>query len=144
MGVSASPQLSALLGRLQDKALQHRVRVGDFFVDYDKHRDGTVTEPQFLKALNAAYDKKELGLSEGEAALLVGHYAQKMPHGATHVQWRRFVADVEAVFGPRHLEKDPAAETYRRLLQQSVVPLPHPKEELVQHLLADLRRRVEV
>ena len=29
----------------------------DFFKDFDKHNDGTLTQAQFIKRLNVAYDK---------------------------------------------------------------------------------------
>ena len=35
-------------------------------VDGYVHRDGTVTQPQFVKGLSVAYDKMGLGLSEAE------------------------------------------------------------------------------
>ena len=83
----ANPELSELLDKLQTKAMQHRLRVSEAFVDYDKHRDQTITQSQFLQGLNIAFDKMGLGLSEAETKLLLDAYGKKMRHGAVHVQW---------------------------------------------------------
>jgi len=140
----ADLELSAVLKRLQDKALQHRIRLSEFFFDFDKHCDGTITEPQFIKGLSVAYDKKELGLTESELELLVNEYGKTMVHGARHIQWRKFVADIELVFQAAEMEKDPASKPINRVLQQDVVLLKPADEIRVQQLLTDLRRRVHV
>ncbi len=139
------PQLTPLIKKLQDKAAQHRVRLYDFFIDFDKHGDGTVTQPQFCKQLSIAYDKIGLGLSEGEVDLLLGAYAKQMRHGAQHVQWRKFVGDIDKVFTTVGMEKDPSlTPTYPKCEQTPVLLTPPAREAAVQKLLADLRKRVEV
>ena len=75
------PALVALLGKLQDKAVQHRLRPAEFFRDFDKHGDGTVTQPQFIQRLTVAYDKMGIGLADTETKLLLSHYGKTMRHG---------------------------------------------------------------
>jgi len=137
--------LDSLLQSLQNKALQHRLRVSEFLRDADKHRDGTITVPQFATALSMAFDKMHINLSEKQMALLVQHYAKPMVHGATHVQWRLFAADVEAVFTKPYLEQTPLEAPVSRLVQHNPHTLqPAAREEAVQALLESLRQRVLV
>jgi len=139
-----NPKLTALIAKLQQKAMQHRLRVADFFIEFDKHCDGTVTQPQFIKRLSVAYDKVGLGLSEDEVQLLLDSYGKPMRHGATHVMWRQFVGDIDKVFTTVGMEKDPALTPVYSNTSQEPVTLPPAREAAVQRLLADLRKRVEV
>eukprot|EP00325_Prymnesiales_sp_UTEX-LB-985_P021179 CAMPEP_0174724118 /NCGR_PEP_ID=MMETSP1094-20130205/42633_1 /TAXON_ID=156173 /ORGANISM="Chrysochromulina brevifilum, Strain UTEX LB 985" /LENGTH=481 /DNA_ID=CAMNT_0015925285 /DNA_START=43 /DNA_END=1484 /DNA_ORIENTATION=- len=140
-----NPQLESLLTKLRQKASQHRLRPTDFFIEFDKHCDGTVTQPQFIKRLSVAYDKMGLGLSEDEIGLLLETYGKKMRHGAVHVEWRKFVGDIDKVFTTVNMEKDPyLAPTYSTNSQVPVTLTPHEREAAVQGLIADLRKRVEV
>lgn len=133
-----------LIAKLQDKALEHRVRLIEHLQDFDKHNDGTITLPQFIKALSVAYRSMKMGLSEDEILLLSSHYKRKMCHGAEHVEWRRFAADVDAVFTKDHLQKAPVKIPPTRYLQQSAVPLDPESESQVHQVLEELRKRVEV
>ena len=68
---------------------------------------------------------------------------QVMPHGATHVQWRLFAADVESVFTKPGLERTPLETPTSRILQHNPHTLqPAEREEAVQALLEALRQRV--
>ncbi|KAL1495722.1 hypothetical protein AB1Y20_016585 [Prymnesium parvum] len=136
--------LDKVMRRLRDKAHHGRLRLSEFFRDFDKHHDGTVTEMQFIKALSVAYDKRGLALSEKELALLADKYAKQMVHGARHIQWRLFVQDVESPALTTSMEKNPLLTTRPRTPTQQVITLEPDAERRVQQLLADLRRRVEV
>ena len=142
---AAESTVESIIYMLQDKALQHRLRVSEFFRDGDKHHDGTVTVPQFVKSLNNAFDKMHVGLSEREVGLLVTRYRKTMAHGNTHVQWRLFANDIEAAFTKAGLEKTPTLKPDVRLLQHGSKTLaPASREAAVQSLLKDLRSRVLV
>ena len=68
-----------------------------------------------------------------------------MPHGAVHVQWRPFAADIESVFTMTGLEKTPNETPTTRVLQHQPHTLKPPeREEAVQALLQALRQRVLV
>jgi len=139
-----SENLAALITKLQNKALERRVRLGEFFQDFDKHNDGTITQPQFIKALSVAYARMHLSLSESEVAMLVDAYQRQMAHGAYHIMWRKFVADIEVVFQSAHMERRPASLPQPRYLQQDPVTLEPEAEGKVQALLGGLRKRVEL
>lgn len=135
--------LEAIMQTLQNKALQHRLRVSEFLRDADKQRNGTITVPQFASALSMAFDRMHICLSEDELDLLVQEYKKQMPHGAIHVQWRRFAADVESVFTMVGLEKNPHETPTTRVLQHNPHTLhPAAREAAVQALLEALRQRV--
>jgi len=137
--------LKAIMQTLQNKALQHRLRVSEFLRDADKQRNGTITVPQFASALSMAFDRMHICLSEDELDLLVQEYKKTMPHGAVHVQWRPFAADIESVFTMTGLEKTPNETPTTRVLQHQPHTLKPPeREEAVQALLQALRQRVLV
>ena len=85
--------------------------------------------PQFAAALSVAFDKMHIALTEAELDLLVQHYKKTMPHGAVHVQWRKFAADVEAVFTRVGLEKNPHETPSSRVLQHAPHTLQPPGRE---------------
>ena len=53
----ASADVWAVIRKLQDKAKQYQLRLQYYFKDFDKHNDGSVTQPQLIKILSVAYDK---------------------------------------------------------------------------------------
>jgi Ca2+-binding EF-hand superfamily protein len=140
----ASADVWAVIRKLQDKAKQYQLRLQYYFKDFDKHNDGSVTQPQLIKILSVAYDKV-LSLTENDIMLLVSRYGRVMPHGATHVLWRDLVRDIEEAFTTAGMEKDPDLQVKRQVFgEQRPIELPAPREERVQAILAALRRRVEV
>ena len=48
--------------------MQHRLRVEETFKDFDRHRDGTITIPQFQQSLALTFGSNGLPLSEGRRA----------------------------------------------------------------------------
>jgi hypothetical protein len=130
-----------LLGRMHAKTLQFGVRVGEAMRDFDRHNDGTVTQAQFAQALKHTFGPLCLSLSAEERQMLADRYKKTMPGKAVHVQWRLFVAEVEA--GGGRLERDPLGKPEPFYVQHQPVSLPPAEEEAVQALLADMRRRVE-
>ena len=83
----------ALLARLSGAASRHRIRVEECFSDFDRHRDGTVTVPQFNIGMQTAFGKYE-ALAEADFALLATSFGIAKP-GAMHVQWKSFCQALE-------------------------------------------------
>lgn len=143
-------EMETLIKKLQSKAITMRVRLQEFFRDFDKHNDGSVSVPQFIRALSVAY-KHTCPLSAAEVQLLLGRYSVGLIDGDTKMKWREFCAEIDAVFNkkahPGHdeLMRNPAAMPDTTYLQQDVKELhPPEREQAVQQLLADLRERVRV
>lgn len=78
---------------------QQRIRIGEFFRDFDKLRSGFITEGQFRIGLNMA----KVVLSSHEFEELCNHF-QASKEGK-HVRWRDFCDAVDEVFTKKGLEK---------------------------------------
>jgi Ca2+-binding EF-hand superfamily protein len=79
---------------------QQRIRVGEFFRDFDKLRTGFITKSQFRIGLNMA----KVQISSQEFELLSKEF--KAPKEGEHVCWKDFVDRVDEVFTKKGLEKD--------------------------------------
>ncbi|CAG2250812.1 unnamed protein product [Mytilus edulis] len=96
-----------LMSRIRHIVLTNRLRVNEFFQDYDPLRSGSISKAQFRRGLGL------LGLSKlGIHDLTDGHYnvlidAYQSPDKEDQVLWTRFLHDVETVFTQPCLEKDP-------------------------------------
>ena len=88
-----------VLARLRVACKQQRIRIGEFFRDFDKLRSGFITEAQFRIGLNMA----KIVLSSHEFDHLVSHF--QAPKEGKHVKWREFCDAVDEVFTKKGLEK---------------------------------------
>lgn len=89
-----------VVARIRIFCKQQRVRVAEFFRDFDKLRSGFITEAQFRIGLNMA----KIVLSSHEFEQLVTEF--KAPKEGSHVRWRDFSDAVDEVFTKKHLEKN--------------------------------------
>ena len=94
------PDLEQTLCRIQTQVFQRRVRIEDFFGDYDKLRLGVVSDGIFRRVL----DIHGIKLSDAEFQLLLRNYGNP-------VRYANFIEDVLAVFVAKNLEKDPHMST---------------------------------
>jgi len=78
---------------------EQRIRISEFFRDFDKLRSGYITEAQFRIGLNMS----KIVLSGSEFRLLADHF--KAPKEGLHVRWRDFSDAVDEVFTKKGLEK---------------------------------------
>ncbi len=88
-----------VLARVRQLCAQQRIRIGEFFRDFDKLRTGFITSAQFRIGLSMA----KVVVSHPEFALLAAHF--KAPKEGDHVCWREFCDAVDAVFTKKHLER---------------------------------------
>lgn len=79
--------------------MEQRIRIGEFFRDFDKLRSGTITEAQFRIGLNMG----KIVLSGNEFQHLADHF-QASKEGK-HINWREFCDNVDQVFTKKGLEK---------------------------------------
>lgn len=96
-----------LLRYVKQVVRRDRIRLEEFYRDFDKLRHGSVTAAQFAAGLSAA----GLALSTDEVRLLGDEYASPGgvvdSAGVSVVAWKRFVDDVESVFTVKGLERAP-------------------------------------
>ena len=97
--VSHQPDdLDDILARIRAVCKEKRVRLSEFFRDFDRLRSGEVTIPQMRIALNMG----NIDLSASEFDLLVNNFKGRK---VGHVQWKKFDDEVEAAFTTKKLEK---------------------------------------
>lgn len=83
-----------------------RIRLEEYYRDFDKLRHGKVTAAQFSAGLSAG----GFVLTKDEMKLLGDEYASKDvldSVGQSFVAWKRFVDDIESVFTMKGLERAP-------------------------------------
>lgn len=88
-----------VIARLRTRCVEQRVRIAEFFRDFDKLRKGHITEAQFRIGLNMS----KIVLSGAEFRLLADHFAASAQPGC--VQWRAFADCVDEVFTKKGLER---------------------------------------
>jgi Ca2+-binding EF-hand superfamily protein len=86
------------LAKLRQFCKEHRIRISEFFRDFDKLRSGFITQAQFRIGLSMA----KITLSGAEFNLLVDQFAGPE---ANQVRWREFSDSVDEVFTKKGLEK---------------------------------------
>eukprot|EP00750_Incisomonas_marina_P032935 INCI944.1.p1 GENE.INCI944.1~~INCI944.1.p1 ORF type:complete len:935 (+),score=178.76 INCI944.1:259-3063(+) len=99
-----------VIASIKDRVKKLRIRVADFFYDYDPLRTGFVTENLFTTALETA----RLQLTGSQMEELSKFYANAEggtdARGEPFVQYSRFVDELDAMFTQKGLERDPDAD----------------------------------
>ncbi|OQR91849.1 hypothetical protein ACHHYP_04300 [Achlya hypogyna] len=106
--------LPMLLRYIKQKAKRDRLRVEEYFRDFDRLRKGKITRMQFGGGLNAA----GFVLSSVDLDLIASEFPfaeERDVEGAPMVAWTRFVDEIEAVFTVKGLEREPTRD-----IQQSI------------------------
>lgn len=102
--VSSKPNdLDDLLARIRAECKEKRIRLSEFFRDFDRLRSGEVTFAQMRIAINMG----KIHLSTNEFDLLTQRFAGKKEG---FVNWRDFDDAIEEAFTTKHLEKTVDAE----------------------------------
>ncbi|KAK0079021.1 hypothetical protein PV325_001848 [Microctonus aethiopoides] len=93
--------------RIQRHVLERRIRVGEFFQQFDTLNSGRVTVSQFKRGLDGIQISSlgQLYLSESEIDIIADFY--KNPNDPDYILWRVFEDDVDHVFTVKELEKFP-------------------------------------
>jgi len=94
--------------RLQNQLFQKRIRIKDFFHDYDRLRTGLCTQSQFKRALQTAFKD----LTSHELDVLAASYTDKTD-SLGRVMHRKFEKNMSAVFNKNGLEKRPRTPVER-------------------------------
>jgi len=100
-----------LMERLRHHVLVNRIRVKQYFADFDPLNSGTVTRSQFERGLGYM-GLSSLGqhhLTPGQLATLC-HIYEVPDDDQQRVAWTRFAADLESVFTLPNLEYTPSTQ----------------------------------
>ncbi|KAK3583614.1 hypothetical protein CHS0354_039437 [Potamilus streckersoni] len=99
-----------LMARIRNIVLTKRLRVAEFFEDYDPLRSGSISCGQFQRGLGLLGLSKlgDHNLTDAQMKILCDVYQNKQKPDQVH--WKQFVYDVETVFTQPNLEKVPTHE----------------------------------
>ena len=120
----AEQAAAAVVDRIKQCCLIHRIRIHEFFADFDRLRNGVVTKKQFEIALSMAFDKLDLKLTVPDVAELAAAYGDRqvpavqlsrttdlttteLYYASNFVRWVEFCNDVDQVFVQKGLEAMP-------------------------------------
>ncbi|XP_050677790.1 uncharacterized protein LOC126974367 isoform X2 [Leptidea sinapis] len=98
-----SRHLLELMLRVQQFVMQRRIRVSEFFRDYDPLNIGRISPQQFRRALDIMGFSAIM--SDREMVCVTQHYLD--PNQPDRVCWRTFEDDCDQVFTIKELEKHP-------------------------------------
>jgi Ca2+-binding EF-hand superfamily protein len=102
--VALEPEdIDDVLSRIRKDCSQKRIRLMEFFRDFDRLRSGNITQAQFRIGMNMA----KIDLSTSEFNLLKEHY---LSDKNDMFKWRSFCDNIEEVFTMKGLEKDACLE----------------------------------
>ena len=87
-----------ILAKLRQTCKEQRIRISEFFRDFDKLRSGSITEAQFRIGLNMS----KVVLSGAEFRALCERF--QSPKDGAHILWREFADCVDEVFTKKNLE----------------------------------------
>lgn len=100
----SSVNVDELMKYIQHDVLVNRIRVQEFFQDFDPLRHGSISISRFRMGLSSMGQSH---LSEAQIMAIIDRYAD--PERQWCVLWTQFLKDVEKVFTKRGLEKTPKA-----------------------------------
>ncbi|XP_050463997.1 uncharacterized protein LOC126858035 [Cataglyphis hispanica] len=141
-----------VIKRIQRHILEHRIRIHEFFKDFEYLNDGRITVSQFRRALDALQISSlgRLCLVEPEVDALIALYID--PDDPNRVCWRTFEDDINYVFTVKGLDKLPnlrvesppqeIADLSRRGTSNWQCE-PKSIKDLCEHVLQRVRQRVE-
>ncbi len=97
--------LEQVIQKVQAEVVMKRVRIREFFRDFDTLRKGTVTEQQFKRAIHIS----NISVSEREMNIILSHYkVDALANGL--VRYSDFCEEVDRVFTTKGIDKDPLAQ----------------------------------
>lgn len=96
-----SQNLGKLVEKLEKHVYKNRIRLTEFFRDYDRHNCGIVSENQFCAGLKLC----DLPIDATETMILVNSFTAE----PGRVNYRDFCASIDKVFTINHLETNPLA-----------------------------------
>lgn len=143
---SSIPEAQKAMEKVKSAVFQQRIRLKEFFVDFDRLRSGLITQAQFKSGLSAA----GISLTAHELDELTHHWRDTQDE-TERVRYVAFVDEVNATFGPSRLELSPTGSTKatqpsllrnNRFKQMPPKQLDEHKEELVHNALDDIAHHV--
>ncbi|KAJ3285182.1 hypothetical protein HDU79_007514 [Rhizoclosmatium sp. JEL0117] len=89
---------------IQKQVYRDRIRLIEFFRDYDRHNNGVISEGQF----RAGMERTEIPLDDTQMKILINAYKDK----EGRFMYRKFCFSIEEIFTKSNLLSDPLAEVH--------------------------------
>ena len=121
-----APDGAAAVEKVKAACLKYKIRIHEFFQDFDRLRSGVVTSRQMEIALNMAFNGVDVGIGEAEVkALAEAYQSEKIApvelkskgknetyYSVYYVRWHDLADDVDSVFTVKGLAAmSPSMET---------------------------------
>ncbi|KAL9961377.1 hypothetical protein ACROYT_G030301 [Oculina patagonica] len=132
-----------LIDRIKHYVLVNRLRVEEYFQDFDPLRHGSISRSQFRRCLSSM---GQPNLTDEQFEVLAQYYRDPKIYG--NVMWTRFLTDTESVFTRRGLEKVPTytvppMETFQMSRPGASSEQPtQDDEEFVERIKQRMRRKL--
>jgi Ca2+-binding EF-hand superfamily protein len=121
--------------KIKQFVYRNRIRLIEFFKDYDKHNCGLVTDSQFITGIRLA----RLPIEMNECIILHSKYSR----GDGRANYRQFCNSIDTVFTKNDLERNPLADVSppsRDWLFQSINKLTPSEEEHCKNIIVRLQK----
>lgn len=92
--------IDALEDKIKAHVVMYKIRIEQFFIDFDKLRKGTVSKDQFRRILKLS----GIDLQDYQYDLLVKKYSLD---GTSNMDWFTFCKNIDKIFTTRGIEKNP-------------------------------------
>ena len=113
--------IESVIRKLQAEVTLRRIRIREFFLDFDGLRKNIVTGDQFKRVLNVM----NISLTDTEFNEILKIYNVDGPNTREkRIKWMDFCEDVDAIFTTKGIEKDPLCKVSQ--IDKSIVePIKH-------------------
>eukprot|EP00108_Taenia_solium_P009634 TsM_000896800 transcript=TsM_000896800 gene=TsM_000896800 len=104
--VEAEPvihDVEGIMDYIKREVYQQRIRLSEWFRDYDPLKHGHISRQRFRRALSLL----PIPLKETELSCIEGYFKAK---DANEIRWKDFCEEIEQIFTTPFLEKDPLKE----------------------------------
>ncbi|KAJ3255547.1 hypothetical protein HK103_006183 [Boothiomyces macroporosus] len=134
-------QVDDVIKMLQDHVVSKRIRISEFFRDFDKLRSYSIRKEEFVRGISKiGYD-----LNETEMDTLCNFYKDPKING--YCLWKRFADVIDEVFVASNLESNPSyvhnEQPTRSPFQSTGVKLSAREEEICAKVLENIRHQMK-
>jgi len=141
--MDASDQVEVIISKIQNYVFPRRIRVSEFFVNFDPLKSGFCTETQFARAVCTSGATAGARLTENEVRITADHFTDTSKIKPNVVNYYKFCAAIDEIFAADSLEVGAPSNammagspnsTLRETLTQ-FIPQPVEDEEKMMHVL---------
>jgi len=135
--------VEGVLDKIKENVMKRRIRLLEFFKDYDKLTSGRILKSNFTRAL----DLCGLNLTVDEIDLLAKEYQSEVVGKEDCIYYHKFNDEIESIFTVKGLEKAPTTQveqykiTPEHLKNSLATPLQKVYDSVMKHLAQFVKTR---